>query len=58
MLLIADCSYVTLYCKDPDMLEALFQQAVQCGFHRVDYVQMRMMRERDCLSGEGGAFFL
>lgn len=38
VLLIADCSYVTLYCKDPDMLEALFQQAVQCGFHRVDYV--------------------
>ncbi|APA04042.1 MULTISPECIES: DUF2691 family protein [Bacillus] len=38
VLLIADCSYVTLYCKDPVMLEALYQQAVQCGFHRVDYV--------------------
>lgn len=38
VLLITDCSYVTLYCKDPVMLEALYQQAVQCGFHRVDYV--------------------
>ena len=38
VILIADCSYVSLYCKDPDMLEALYQQAVQCGFLHVDYV--------------------
>ncbi|WP_312019237.1 DUF2691 family protein, partial [Bacillus cereus] len=38
VLLIADCLYVTLYCKDPVMLEPLFQQAVQCGWRIVDYV--------------------
>ncbi|MCC9023195.1 DUF2691 family protein [Bacillus nakamurai] len=38
VLLIADCSYATLYCKDKHMLELLYEHAKQCGFTDVAYI--------------------
>ncbi len=58
VLLIADCSYVTLYCKDPVMLKKPFiSRLYNAGFTALTMLQMRMTRERDCLSGEGAFFY-
>ena len=38
VLLIADCTVVTIYCKIPQLLEALYNQAVVKGFKNIEYI--------------------
>ena len=38
VLLVADCSYVTIYCKNKGTLEWLYKNAVECGFEDVTYI--------------------
>ncbi|MDM5155188.1 DUF2691 family protein [Bacillus sp. DX1.1] len=38
ILLIAECEYVTLYCKDKNMLNQLYENAIKQHFTDVEYV--------------------
>lgn len=38
VLLVTDCSYVTIYCKNKGTLEWLYKNAVECGFEDVTYI--------------------
>ncbi|MBY0098326.1 DUF2691 family protein [Mesobacillus maritimus] len=38
VLLIVDCSYVTLYCKNKQSIELLYHHAKECGFKDVEYI--------------------
>ena len=37
-LLVVDCAYVTIYCKDKDILEGLYQNAVRHGYDDIKFV--------------------
>ncbi|WP_042475624.1 DUF2691 family protein [Bacillus ndiopicus] len=37
-LIIVDCSYVSIYCKQQTMLETLYNHALYCGYENVQYV--------------------
>ncbi|MEM1505280.1 DUF2691 family protein [Domibacillus sp. 8LH] len=38
VLLVVDCSYVTIYCKNKKGLELLHDHAIDCGFENVEYI--------------------
>ncbi|TRZ39547.1 DUF2691 family protein [Niallia circulans] len=38
VLLVVDCTYATIYCKDLDKLECLYEHAKTQGFTSLDYV--------------------
>ncbi|WP_035432110.1 DUF2691 family protein [Bacillus sp. UNC322MFChir4.1] len=38
VLLVVDCSYVTIYCKNKKDLELLYDNARDCGFENVEYI--------------------
>jgi tRNA(Phe) wybutosine-synthesizing methylase Tyw3 len=38
IVLTADSSFVTIYCKDQKKLELLYQNAKDCGFKRIEYI--------------------
>lgn len=38
VLLVVDCSYVTIYCKNKKDLESLYDHAISCGFENVEYI--------------------
>ncbi|MEM4992713.1 DUF2691 family protein [Priestia sp. SB1] len=38
VLLIADCTVVTIYCKNPHLLEVLYNQAIAKGFKNIEYI--------------------
>ncbi|WP_054941160.1 DUF2691 family protein [Paenibacillus ihuae] len=37
VLLVVDCTYITIYCKDKDKLEDLYHNAILQGFNDVEY---------------------
>lgn len=38
VLLVVDCSYVTMYCKNKKDMELLYDNAIDCGFENVEYI--------------------
>ncbi|ENQ3107278.1 DUF2691 family protein [Bacillus cereus] len=38
VLLVVDCSYVTIYCQNKKDLELLYDNARDCGFENVEYI--------------------
>lgn len=38
VLLIADCTIVTLYCKDPQLLETLYKKAIIMEYKNIEYI--------------------
>ncbi|MGF9891029.1 DUF2691 family protein [Priestia megaterium] len=38
VLLIADCTIVTIYCKNPHLLEALYNQVVAKAFNNIEFI--------------------
>ncbi|WP_395939771.1 DUF2691 family protein [Bacillus sp. 03113] len=38
VLLIADCCFTTIYIKDKEALELLFNNAIHCGFKNIQYI--------------------
>lgn len=38
VLLLVDCSYVTIYVKDPQVLTALYEQAIASKYENVAYI--------------------
>lgn len=38
ILLVVDCSYVTIYCKNKEAIELLYKNANDCGFEFVEYI--------------------
>lgn len=38
VLLVVDCSYVTLYCKDNEVIRVLYNHAKECEFENVEYI--------------------
>lgn len=38
VLLVSDCEYVSIYCKDQEILERLYNHAISKGFAEVKYV--------------------
>jgi hypothetical protein len=38
ILLVIDSSYIAIYCKDQDQLEGLFNNAINLGFDKVNYI--------------------
>jgi uncharacterized membrane protein len=38
VLLVADCNIVTIYCKDPHLLEVLYNQAATKTFKNIQYI--------------------
>ena len=37
-LLVADCSYAAIYCKNQGAIELLYKNAIECGFENVKYL--------------------
>ena len=38
VLLIVDCSYTTIYCKNQGVIELLYKNAIEFGFENVNYL--------------------
>ena len=38
VLLVVDSCYATVYCKNKDMLELLYENAQNCGFENIEYI--------------------
>ena len=38
VLLVVDCSYVTIYCKNQMAIKLLYKNAINCGFEDVEYI--------------------
>ena len=38
IILVVDCSYTTIYCKDKENLDRLYQNAKDSGFKNVQYI--------------------
>ncbi|MCR8632010.1 DUF2691 family protein [Paenibacillus radicis (ex Xue et al. 2023)] len=38
VLLVVDCAYVTIYCKNKDILECLYQNAIRNGYDDVQFI--------------------
>lgn len=38
VVLVVDSSYVTIYCKDTEILNCLYQNAIEKGFENVEYI--------------------
>lgn len=38
VLLVVDCSYTTIYCKNQDVIELLYKNAIEYGFENVNYL--------------------
>lgn len=47
VLLVVDCVYVTIYCKDKEKLDELYLNAISQGFSQVQYIT----DENDCRTG-------
>lgn len=37
-LLVVDCSYAAIYCKNQGAIELLYKNAIECGFENVKYL--------------------
>lgn len=38
VLLVVDCSYVTIYCKSQMAIKLLYKNAINCGFEDIKYI--------------------
>jgi hypothetical protein len=38
VVLVVDCAYVTIYCKDPETLESLYNNSITKGFSKVELI--------------------
>ncbi|WP_223643477.1 DUF2691 family protein [Planococcus sp. 4-30] len=38
VLLVVDCIYVTIYCKNQESIELLNKNAIACGFEEIEYI--------------------
>ncbi|MEH7463057.1 DUF2691 family protein [Bacillus thuringiensis] len=38
IVLIADCSYATIYCKNKEMTEKLYENALEMGYENIEYI--------------------
>lgn len=38
VLLVVDCIYVTIYCKNQETIELLNKNAITCGFKEIEYI--------------------
>lgn len=38
ILLVVDCCYVTIYCKNKETIELLYKNGAECGFENVEYI--------------------
>ncbi|RLQ90855.1 DUF2691 family protein [Planomicrobium sp. Y74] len=38
VLLVVDCIYVTIYCKNQETIESLNKNAITCGFGDIEYI--------------------
>ncbi|MGZ9586697.1 DUF2691 family protein [Paenibacillus marinisediminis] len=38
VLLVIDCCYVAIYCKNQEAIELIYKNAIDCGFEDVEYI--------------------